>query len=184
MSNPSPEQHIYFSYTRDLNLDKNTHLVAEVGQGAKYELAASHQGIHIVTPTWLENCERTGTRVDERSHPISSIHGENRKLSPPPKQPTYPQIFEILLREQKVARSLFEFHQFYLLGFENAPEVKKGLGSVIRRGGGTIHWELSEDVTLLIVHDTCHEALRYVNMCWKDISFQVLRSSSQPTCFQ
>jgi hypothetical protein len=134
--------------------------VAEVGGGAKYELAASHSRICIVTPSWLEDCERTGTHVDEGSHRVSVAHGDAAKKLSPTKKPTYRQIFEILLREPKVARSLFEFHQFFLLGFEDAPEVKQLVGKVIRRGGGTIHWELSDDVTTLIVHDTCHEALR------------------------
>jgi hypothetical protein len=46
------------------------------------------------------------------------------------------------------------------MGFEDVPEVKKRVGRVIRRGGGTIHWELSDDVTILVIHDSCHDALR------------------------
>lgn len=140
------------SYTRDFNLDKNTHLVAEVPQGAKYELAASHPRIQIVAPTWLEDCDRTGARVDEATH---RVLGSETAI-----KPTYRQVLDVLLKDENVDLSLFEFQQFYMLGFEDALEVKLQLGKAIRRGGGTIHWELSDDVTILIVHDTCHDALR------------------------
>lgn len=97
--------------------------------------------------------------MDETSHRVNSALGEG-KMSSPHTKPTYRKIFDILLKEEGLALSLFEFHQFYLMGFEEASEVKQQLGKAIRRVGGTIRWNLSDDVNMLIVHDTCHEALR------------------------
>jgi hypothetical protein len=95
--------------------------------------------------------------VDEGLFPVM---GGSRKTLPPSIQPSHCHIFDILLKETNIQRSLFEYHQFYLMGFEDVPEVKKRVGRVIRRGGGTIHWELSDDVTILVIHDSCHDALR------------------------
>ena len=141
-------------------MDKNTHLVIDVAQGAKYQLAALHSKISIVAPSWLEECRRQETRVDERLFPVRD--GRSKKL-PLSIQPSHCHIFDILLKEVNFKRSLFQYHQFYLIGFEDAPEVKTRVGRVIRRGGGTIHWDLSDDVTILVIYDTCHDALRYAN---------------------
>ena len=140
-------------------MDTNTHLVIEVAQGAKYQLAALHSKISIVTPSWLEECRRQGTRVDEGLFPVTDNRSKTLPLSI---QPSHCHIFDILLKETNLKQSLFEYHLFYLIGFEDAPEVKKRMGRVIRRGGGTIHWDLSDDVTILVIYDTCHDALRYV----------------------
>ena len=117
----------------------------------------AHPEIYIVEPSWLESCEKENQRVSETSHPIRG------PVTPATKHLTYPRIFEMLLRDSNnVDRSLFEFHQFYLMGFdgEEAGDVKRLLGKAIRRLGGTIQWDLSDDITMLILHDTCHEALR------------------------
>jgi len=172
-----PQFKVYFSlivifcesYTRDFNLDQNTHLVIEVAQGAKYQLAASHSKICIVTPTWLEECEQQGRHVEEGLFPVIPYGGggggsRNNKSSflPESIHRTHDQIFDIIGKETNFKRLLFECHQFYLMGFEDSPDIKQRLGCIIRRGGGTIHWELSDDVTTLVIYDTCHDALRYV----------------------
>ncbi len=134
-------------------------------EGAKYDLAASDSRIKVVSPSWLEACGRSGTRVNEDSYKVGSTEldmGANTLSTG--NKPGYRQILHSLLEERKISSCLFEYHQFYLLGFENDPDIKALLGKVIRSGGGTIHWDISNDVTLLIVHDTCHEALRYAGI--------------------
>lgn len=142
-------------------MDQNTHLVADLSQGAKYQLAVSTSKIQVVAPAWLEECQRQGKRVEERLFPVSNSKPRSNTTSLPASiQPSYRQIFDILLKERNFKRSLFEYHQFYFVGFEDAEDIKKTLGRIIRRGGGTIHWDFSEDITILVLHDTCHDALR------------------------
>jgi hypothetical protein len=75
--------------------------------------------------------------------------------------PTTSQLDELLLAGPSLdTRSLFECHQFYLLGFEEDIELKQKLGKLIRRGLGTIYWEMNDDVTIMILHDTCDDSLR------------------------
>ena len=112
-------------------------------------MAAAHSKIHIVTPSWLEACEATRTRADERDHAVGRYTTLVRRIS---------RLLQGFTSTNH--RFLFEYHQFYLLGFDEDPELKMALGKLIRRGMGTIHWELSPDVTVLILNDGCHEALR------------------------
>ena len=73
--------------------------------------------------------------------------------------------------------SIFEHYQFYLIGFDNhkdnsntndddheddnsttifqQQQVKNKLCTLIRRGKGTIYWELNEDITMLVVSEMC-----------------------------
>jgi hypothetical protein len=64
-------------------------------------------------------------------------------------------------RDTDLSRSfLFEKLQFYLIGFERNPELKQKISRLIRRGNGTIHWDLNEDVSILLLCDACDDALR------------------------
>jgi hypothetical protein len=139
-------------------LDKNTHLIAVTAQGAKHDLAASCPRIHIVAPSWLEACSKTGKRVGETAHALSDTTT---------KKPTKPlsvlsRLDEFLAAPAMELRSLFEFHKIYLLGFEEDTELKQKLGKLIRRGKGTIFWQMNEDISFMILHDTCDDSLRYV----------------------
>ena len=66
------------SYTRELNLDKNTHLITEMASGAKFKLASSSKPsvIHIVTPSWVHSTEASGQRAPETDHTLvdTTIH--------------------------------------------------------------------------------------------------------------
>jgi hypothetical protein len=55
---------------------------------------------------------------------------------------------------------LFEKLQFYLIGFEDNPELKQKISKLIRRGNGTIHWDMNDDISILLLCDTCDDALR------------------------
>jgi hypothetical protein len=148
---------LFFSYTREFNLDKNTHLIAVAAQGAKHDLAASCPGIHIVAPSWLEACSKSGKRVGETAHALSDTTKKRTKpLS------VLSRLDEFLAAPAMALRSIFEFHKIYLLGFEEDTELKQKLGKLIRRGKGTIFWEMNEDISIMILHNTCDDSLRYV----------------------
>lgn len=63
---------------------------------------------------------------------------------------------------------VFRGESFHLLGFADGEEnksrqsVRNMLSKVIRRGNGTIYWDLNEKVTMLIVHDECDSDIRQV----------------------
>jgi hypothetical protein len=143
------------SYTREFNLDKNTHLVAETAQGAKYQLAVSCKSIQVITPSWLDACAKSGERVDERAYVLLP---KTKSAKTPP---TTSQVDELLVAGLSLeTRSLFECRKFYLLGFEEDIELKQKLGRLIRRGLGTIYWEMNDEVSIMILHDTCDDTLR------------------------
>ncbi|KAG7352717.1 twin BRCT domain containing protein [Nitzschia inconspicua] len=160
-------------YTRELNLDKNTHLITELSHGAKYELAAANpQTIHIVTPSWLHTAAKSEQRPFEADHSISSRTAKSFSslLQLPSKQQTRSALvprLDCALRlsheNQVQRRSLFQPHHFYLLGFEggnyNNENLKLQLSKLIRRANGTIYWELNEDVTVLVLCDGCDPTL-------------------------
>lgn len=146
--------HTRFRYTRDFNLDKNTHLVAASAEGAKYELAFSCPQIKIVTPSWLEVCEKTERRVDEATYIIQPL------TTKPQKSSIISDLDRILQYGGAAGCSLFDHSYFLLLGFEQDMQLKVKLGKLIRRAKGTIFWEINKSVTHLIVHDLCDEPLR------------------------
>ena len=153
------------------DLDQNTHLIIEQPQGAKFDLAMSSPEIYIVSPGWLDSCYRNWKRIPERDFCVQRKPVlDNRK--PPPPTPTTttgtPQSLldqlDKALGDREEIKSVFECHFFLLLGFEEDLELKKRLGKLIRRGLGTIYWEMTESTTMMILHDTCHEAIRYVEI--------------------
>lgn len=143
-----------FRYTRDFNLDKNTHLVAASAEGAKYELAFSCPQIKIVTPSWLEVCAETQRRVDEAMYRIQQVTAKPQTSS------IITDLDGLLQNGGATGCSLFDHSCFLLLGFEQDMELKVKLGKLIRRAKGTIFWEINKSVTHLIVHDLCDEPLR------------------------
>ena len=138
------------SYTRDLDIAKTTHLIAQVPEGAKYETASTCSNICVVSPAWLETCIKTGERVDEKQ--FSLPKSDNF----PPLPPLDYEIEEQLQRNQR--SSLFLWCRFLLLGFDDDLSVK--LSQLIRRGKGTIYWELNEMITHVIVADDCDDDCR------------------------
>eukprot|EP00980_Cylindrotheca_fusiformis_P013934 scaffold3618_cov129-Cylindrotheca_fusiformis.AAC.34 len=115
-------------YTRAFDLDKNTHLVAEAANGAKYDLAVTCPRIYIVKPSWIVACSREGKRVDESLHNLFA-NGEDKQTST-----TVASEIDSLLSSDVGFYSLFSCHRFYLLGFDDDIVLKKKLGKLIRRG--------------------------------------------------
>jgi hypothetical protein len=64
------------------------------------------------------------------------------------------------LLESMERNTLFASCRFLLLGFEEESDKVIQLGKLIRRGRGTIYWELNEVITHLIVNDETEDVLR------------------------
>ena len=140
-----------YSFIRDLDTAKTTHLIAKDPEGAKYDTAIACPTIRVVSPTWLEECVKTGKREDERLHSLTVV-ADNSHNFPPLEQ-------EIEQHLQCNGRNdLFVSCRFLLLGFNDDSDVK--LGRLIRRGKGTIYWELNEMITHIIVANDCDESRR------------------------
>ena len=138
-------------YTRDLDTAKTTHLIAQAPEGAKYETAFACSNICVVSPAWLEACIETGERADEKQFSLPTYDNKF-----PPQPPLEHEIEEQLQRNQR--SNLFLWCRFLLFGFDDDSGVK--LGRLIRRGKGTIYWELNEMITHVIVADDCDDDCR------------------------
>jgi hypothetical protein len=141
-------------YTRDLDTAKTTHLIALTPEGAKYDTAAACSNICVVTPAWLETCAKTGERANEKL--FSFMNDESENVTPMP--PLEHELDEMLQGDQRT--NLFLWCRFLLLGFGDDSNVQ--LSKLIRRGKGTIYWELNEMITHVIVADDSEDDDRYV----------------------
>jgi twin BRCT domain/BRCT domain, a BRCA1 C-terminus domain len=154
-------------------LDKNTHLITEVAHGAKYELAAANpQTIQVVAPSWLHTAIKLQQRPSEADHRISthSVVAFTSNVVPATQLSgssflsRLENALNLSYDHQLQRRSIFQSHQFFLIGFgdenDNDTALKQTLSKLIRRGDGTIYWELNEDITMLIVCDGCDPALQ------------------------
>ena len=158
------------SYTRDLNLDKNTHLITEIASGAKFKLASSSKPpvIHIVTPSWVHSTDESGQRARESEHALvdTTIHDSagTGNIASTTSTRDHFSMANDALRERESGddsnRFLFKNQQFYLIGFEGHPKLKQAISKVIRRGNGTIYWDMNEDISMLVQCDGCDDALR------------------------
>jgi len=174
-------------YTRDLNLDKNTHLITEEAQGEKYKLVVSSdpQIVHIVRQSWLNSTLQTGKRPCEENHKLelllSGTGGTNnnrcngnQNLQVNDSKPSIISLVNDALSDPalKMMRingnvnnhssshsSIFEKLQFYLVGFESDTELKQKISKLIRRGNGTIYWEMNEEISILLVSNMCDDTL-------------------------
>jgi len=138
------------SYTRDLDTAKTTHLIAQDPEGAKYDTAIACPTIRVVSPAWLEECVNTGTRANEKLHALTNTPEEF-----PPLEQELEQLIQCNARND-----LFVSCRFLLLGFGAGSDVNMKLSRLIRRGKGTIYWELNEAITHVIVADDCDETHR------------------------
>jgi len=165
-------------YTRELNLDKNTHLITEAAEGAKFALAISSnpRNIHIVTPSWLIATSESGQRAREADHriwsPMSCSEGNKYDTAKSSDNFLKSKIDNALCETvvTKVDRDcpsglnssrsfVFQNLHFYLIGFDGNPKLRKKISKLIRRGNGMIDWDVNDDVSILILCDACDDAL-------------------------
>jgi len=166
-------------YTRDLDLDRTTHLITETAKGAKYGLAASSNPatVQIVHPSWITSSLETGQRAPEKDHILESTIDnvdENYTDEASFKNCHLTSLLEDALDEfvgstmNDFNRSgfdvsrffLFEKLQFYLIGFEGNRELKQKISKLIRRANGTVHWNMIEKISIVIMFHECDCALR------------------------
>ena len=121
----------------------------------------------IVLPTWLDACETSDSRADESHHLLEAV--ASSVLPSTSSQPTktygnssfyqlepYPlsaasfrdRLCEQLERNQRDDSVLFSECHFHLVGFDENDHL---LAKLIRRGMGIIHWELTPQVTHVLV---------------------------------
>lgn len=159
-------------------MDKNTHLITDTPSGAKYDAAkevldSGSGSICIVSTAWLRTCSDRSSRIDESFFSV----GEDGTRKEEPCAVLLQQL-EILLNNNNThsnadggrtnqnlpqVKSLFACEFFHLVGFEDGSRLKQQLGKLIRRGLGTICWEINDMVTMLVMNYDCPDALRYVN---------------------
>ncbi|MGK3751684.1 MAG: hypothetical protein ACI8RD_003985 [Bacillariaceae sp.] len=170
-------------YTRELNLDKNTHLITEVAHGAKYKLAVSSsdtpQIVHIVTPSWLNSTSETGLRALESDHKLellltgtaaagtaaSDVVDSKPSLLSLVNNALVDPALQIIMginenSSPHSSSSIFEDLHFYLIGFEGNVDLKQKISKLVRRGNGTIYWDMNEDISIILLCDTCDETLQ------------------------
>lgn len=139
------------TFTRDLDTSQTTHLIAMSPDGAKYDTAISCPHIYIVQPEWIKQTAETGVRAKEENHYLTETALPETDLETS---------LDLLLETEERSK-LFASCKFYLIGFDEVESNDHGkLSKLIRRGMGTIYWELNEIITHIIVNDDCEDTLR------------------------
>lgn len=69
---------------------------------------------------------------------------------------------------------------FLLIGFDENSEERLQMGQLIRKGWGTIYWEMNDTISHLIVADGCEESVRYVSLVALDL--RGFGSSTDSSC--
>lgn len=130
-------------------------MIAQSAEGAKYETALSCSRISIVTPQWLTASSIDGKRAEESKYALASsiVVDDNKQDNDDPLCVS----LEELLKENKRTK-LFYPCRILLLGFEECREVLP-LEKLIRRGQGTIYYEINESITHVLVNDGSDQTL-------------------------
>jgi hypothetical protein len=141
-------------FARNLDTARTTHLIAQTPQGAKYETAAACPTISIVTPEWLTECFAMGKRLDEADYALVNEPPAEEWQQEEPLGDALDQVLE-----ERDRNTLFYPCRFLLLGFEEDSKEANLLEKLIRRGQGTIFWELNETITHIVIQDSCDQVL-------------------------
>jgi hypothetical protein len=140
-----------------LDSSQNTHLIALSPDGPKYEAAISCPAMLVVKPSWLEACYQSKSRVLEIEHTLE----KTKKVETSVPEPI--SLFAVLNQILPIASfndRIFSSCIFMLVGFDEQSEERIQLGQLIRKGWGTIYWEMNDSVSHLIVSDGCDESVR------------------------
>jgi hypothetical protein len=147
-------------FTRDLDTCRNTHLLSEHSEGPKYETACRSPLIHIVTPSWLEECERTLTKPPEHQHSLHPRHQEDETDEADPiLRLSLHDATTRILSDASSDTAVFAPCRCLLVGFDSE-ENQLLLGKLLRRGMGTVYWTMNEMISHLIVSSDCDQAVR------------------------
>lgn len=125
--------------------------------------------MQIVKPAWLDACARDKARVPESSHHLAVVAGDGSGMDDgstnmnATNSDKLQSLSEALKSPGMVERrdsTLFSSCHFYLVGFEVDSDLYLSLCRWIRRGLGTIYWEISPSISHIIVNDNCDESIR------------------------
>jgi hypothetical protein len=124
--------------------------------------------MQIVKPAWLDACAHDKARVPESEHHlvVAAVDGgvEDGSISMNANNSDkFKSLSEALESSDMVERrgsTLFSSCHFYLVGFEVDSDLYFSLCRWIRRGLGTIYWEISPSISHIIVNDNCNESIR------------------------
>jgi hypothetical protein len=143
-------------FARNLDTARTTHLIAQTPQGAKYETAAACPTISVVAPEWLIDCLARGKRLDEAAYALvepAPVEAEDAQQE----EPLGDALDQVL--DESERNKLFYPCRLLLLGFEEDSKEANLLEKLIRRGQGTIFWELNETITHILIQDGCDQVL-------------------------
>ena len=178
-------------FTKDLLTKSTTHLIAEQPGGAKFEEAVKHsRKIKIVSPNWLEQCEKEKKKLptdrflilQSKENTATSTCSTTVNLTQDERHISLVQECDELLSPEKLPPNpLFSGLFFYLVGFDDDEEdddmvcgrdgdetqtvnvsnlsittLKQNLSRLLRRGMGTILWDLSDRITHVVVCQNCN----------------------------
>lgn len=156
--------YMHSRYTRNLDSSVNTHLVARVPEGLKYEAAASIASLKIVKPSWLDACVKQKKWISTKEFLLNPTTDDSTRQ--PVTMSTVEQT-SLLLREldkqltvDRPDFQLFLDCHLFLVGFDEQSEVKAKLSRLLRRGMATIHWNLSDDITHVVIVDGLEDRVR------------------------
>jgi hypothetical protein len=121
--------------------------------------------MQIVKPAWLDACARDKARVPESKHHlvVAAGNGDDADDADINNSDKFQSLSEALKSSDMVQRrdsTLFSSCHFYLVGFEVDSDLYLSLSRWIRRGLGTIYWEISPSISHIIVNDNCDESIR------------------------
>lgn len=141
----------------------NTHLIAHIPQGLKYEAAVSIPALKIVTPKWLEACAQKQEWLPTREfllEPCSSSNDDdNLQEDTIDRVPLLSRLNEQLAVD-RIGSQIFRDCSVFVVGLDDQTEIKSKLCRLLRRGMATIQWNLDDDVTHIIVADGLEEHVR------------------------
>jgi hypothetical protein len=124
--------------------------------------------MQIVKRTWLDACARDKARVPEGNHHLVVAAGDDgvdngSSDMNASNSDKFQSLAEALKSSDMVQRrdsTLFSSCHFYLVGFEVDSDQYLTLSRWLRRGLGTIYWEISPSISHIIVNDNCDESIR------------------------
>jgi twin BRCT domain len=152
---------LFGSYTRELNLSVNTHLIAREAKGPKYDAAKNAPDLAVVRLRWLEDCLELRLRVDERRYSFETNESNAFDASRLAVVSLRESLEHALRSEFCSPSTLFSAASFYLVGFsEKDRSLRNQLGILLHRGLGTIYWDYHNGISHVIVNDGADNSIR------------------------
>jgi len=139
----------------------NTHLIARVPEGLKYEAAVSIPSLRIVKPTWLDACASKKKWISTKEFLLGASKDSTTQVVKEniAMEQLLPELNKQLLVDRPDSE-IFLDCQVFLVGFDDQREVKIKLSRLLRRGMATIYWDLNDEITHVIIADGLEDQVR------------------------